>query len=46
MKNILTQYDNLPAGGFMGGEALESLPAGGFHGGEALESLPSGGFHA
>lgn len=38
--------NQLPGGGFHGGEQQTSLPGGGFHGGEQQASLPGGGFHA
>lgn len=47
MKNEAMNVRNqLPGGGFHGGEQQTSLPGGGFHGGEQQASLPGGGFHA
>ena len=47
MKNEAMNVRNqLPGGGFSGGEQQTSLPGGGFHGGEQQASLPGGGFHA
>ena len=47
MKNEAMNVRNqLPGGGFHGGEQQTSLPGGGFHGGEQQTSLPGGGFHA
>ena len=46
MKNEAMNVRNqLPGGGFHGGEQQSSLPGGGFHGGEQQSSLPGGGFH-
>ena len=46
MKNEAMNVRNqLPGGGFHGGEQQTSLPGGGFHGGEQQTSLPGGGFH-
>ena len=46
MKNEAMNVRNqLPGGGFHGGEQQMSLPGGGFHGGEQQTSLPGGGFH-
>ena len=46
MKNEAMNVRNqLPGGGFSGGEQQTSLPGGGFHGGEQQTSLPGGGFH-
>jgi|GEM_PF-5529903 hypothetical protein len=46
MKNEAMNVRNqLPGGGFHGGEQQSSLPGGGFHGGEQQTSLPGGGFH-
>ena len=47
MKNEAMNVRNqLPGGGFHGGEQQTSLPGGGFHGGEQQTTLPGGGFHA
>ena len=47
MKNEAMNVRNqLPGGGFSGGEQQTTLPGGGFHGGEQQTSLPGGGFHA
>ena len=46
MKNeAMNARNQLPGGGFHGGEQQTSLPGGGFHGGEQQVSLPGGGFH-
>lgn len=46
MKNkTMNARNQLPGGGFHGGEQQTSLPGGGFHGGEQQTSLPGGGFH-
>ena len=46
MKNEAMNVRNqLPGGGFHGGEQQTTLPGGGFHGGEQQTSLPGGGFH-
>ena len=49
MKNekneTMNARNQLPGGGFHGGEQQTSLPGGGFHGGEQQASLPGGGFH-
>ena len=46
MKNEAMNVRNqLPGGGFHGGEQQTSLPGGGFQGGEQQTSLPGGGFH-
>ena len=49
MKNekneTMNARNQLPGGGFHGGEQQTSLPGGGFHGGEQQSSLPGGGFH-
>ena len=46
MKNEAMNVRNqLPGGGFHGGEQQSSLPGGGFRGGEQQTSLPGGGFH-
>ena len=46
MKNEAMNIRNqLPGGGFSGGEQQTTLPGGGFHGGEQQTSLPGGGFH-
>ena len=50
MKNkkneTMNARNQLPGGGFSGGEQQTTLPGGGFHGGEQQTSLPGGGFHA
>ena len=49
MKNekneTMNARNQLPGGGFHGGEQQTNLPGGGFHGGEQQTSLPGGGFH-
>ena len=46
MKNeTMNARNQLPGGGFHGGEQQTSLPGGGFHGGAQQTSLPGGGFH-
>ena len=46
MKNeTMNARNQLPGGGFHGGEQQANLPGGGFHGGEQQTSLPGGGFH-
>ena len=46
MKNeTMNTRNQLPGGGFHGGEQQSSLSGGGFHGGEQQTSLPGGGFH-
>ena len=45
MKNeTMNARNQLPGGGFHGGEQQTSLPGGGFHGGEQQSSMPGGGF--
>mgnify|MGYP001091882359 CR=1 FL=1 len=46
MKNeTMNARNQLPGGGFHGGEQQSSMPGGGFRGGEQQSSLPGGGFH-